>query len=132
MRDETPGLVVGKREPAMGIRGIPECEMHFEDMEIAEDMVVCRRKASKRGFAGLMDAYNAQRVGAGTVALGIAQGAYEEALAYTREREQFGRPIAEFQGCNGCWPICRSGWRRHARCFIRRRAVRATGFRICV
>jgi alkylation response protein AidB-like acyl-CoA dehydrogenase len=45
-----------------------------------------------------MNAYNAQRVGAGTVALGIAQGAYEHALAYAKNREQFGRPIAEFQG----------------------------------
>ena len=52
----------------------------------------------KRGFAGLMNAYNAQRVGAGTVALGIAQGAYETALEYALKREQFGRPIAEFQG----------------------------------
>ncbi|MYB34491.1 MAG: acyl-CoA dehydrogenase, partial [Gammaproteobacteria bacterium] len=43
-------------------------------------------------------AYNAQRVGAATVALGIAAGAYEEALAYAKTREQFGRPIAEFQG----------------------------------
>ena len=45
-----------------------------------------------------MQAYNAQRVGAGTVALGIAQGAFEEAVAYAKRREQFGRPIAEFQG----------------------------------
>jgi 3-sulfinopropanoyl-CoA desulfinase len=45
-----------------------------------------------------MDAYNAQRVGAATVALGIAEGAYELALAYSQEREQFGRPICEFQG----------------------------------
>ena len=45
-----------------------------------------------------MNAYNAQRVGAGTVALGVAQGAYEVALEYAKSREQFGRPIAEFQG----------------------------------
>jgi alkylation response protein AidB-like acyl-CoA dehydrogenase len=45
-----------------------------------------------------MRAYNAQRVGAATVALGIAQGAYSLALAYAGERQQFGRPIAEFQG----------------------------------
>ena len=45
-----------------------------------------------------MNAYNAQRVGAGTVALGIAAGAYEKAREYTLSREQFGRPIAEFQG----------------------------------
>jgi len=98
VRGETPGLVIGKREPAMGLRGIPETEIIFEDMEIPEDMIVVPPEGIKRGFAGLMNAYNAQRVGAGTVALGIAQGAYEEALSYALEREQFGRPIAEFQG----------------------------------
>ena len=45
-----------------------------------------------------MDAYNSQRVGAATVALGLAEGAYDLALAYSKEREQFGRPICEFQG----------------------------------
>jgi alkylation response protein AidB-like acyl-CoA dehydrogenase len=45
-----------------------------------------------------MDAYNAQRVGAATVALGIAEGAFRLALAYSQERRQFGRPICEFQG----------------------------------
>ena len=44
-----------------------------------------------------MNAYNGQRIGAAAVALGIAAGAYELALAYSREREQFGRPICEFQ-----------------------------------
>jgi 3-sulfinopropanoyl-CoA desulfinase len=58
----------------------------------------CRRAACAAGFADLINAYNSQRVGAGTVALGIAQGAFEKALAFVKEREQFGRPIAEFQG----------------------------------
>ena len=61
-------------------------------------MIVIPPEGIKRGFAGLMNAYNAQRVGAGTVALGIAQGAYESALSYALDRKQFGRPIAEFQG----------------------------------
>ena len=52
----------------------------------------------KRGFADLMNAYNSQRVGAGTVALGLAEGGFRRALAFSKEREQFGRPIAEFQG----------------------------------
>ena len=54
-----------------------------------------------------MDAYNSQRVGAGTMALGIAQGAYQHALDYVQEREQFGRPIYEFKAFSGCsqiWP----------------------------
>ena len=51
-----------------------------------------------RGFAELMNAYNTQRVGAATVALGLAAGAHDRSVAYVKEREQFGRPIAEFQG----------------------------------
>ena len=51
-----------------------------------------------KGFADLMNAYNGQRIGAATVALGLAGGAYRLALDYTQTREQFGRPICEFQG----------------------------------
>lgn len=98
IRGEHPGLIIGKREPAMGLRGIPECEVIFDNLEVPESMAVIPPQGIKRGFAGLMTAYNSQRVGAGTVALGIAEGAYERGLAYTKEREQFGRPIAEFQG----------------------------------
>lgn len=98
VRDETPGLSIPRREPTLGLRGIPEAEILFEDMEVAEDMVVIPPEGLRRGFAGLMNAYNGQRVGAGTMALGIAQGAYEEALRYVKKRHQFGRPIAEFQG----------------------------------
>ena len=92
------GLRIGKREPAMGLRGIPETEVLFEDLEIPEDMLVIPEQGLRRGFAGLMTAYNGQRVGAATVALGIAQGAYELALDYIQTREQFGRPVCEFQG----------------------------------
>jgi len=98
IRDETPGLVIGRREPTMGLRGIPETEVLFEDMAVGADMVLMPPSGFGRGFAELMNSYNSQRVGAGAVALGLATGAYERALAYTKEREQFDRPIAEFQG----------------------------------
>ncbi len=98
VRGEADGLKIGTREPAMGLRGIPETEVIFEDLEVPEDMVVIPPQGLERGFAGLMNAYNGQRVGAGTVAMGVAQGAYEHALSYAKERHQFGRPIAEFQG----------------------------------
>ncbi|HZS83489.1 MAG TPA: 3-sulfinopropanoyl-CoA desulfinase [Stellaceae bacterium] len=98
LRDETPGLVIGKREPAMGLRGIPEAEIRFEDMEVPATALVMPPRGLKKGFADLMNAYNAQRVGAATVALGIAEGAYALALDYLQERQQFGRPIYEFQG----------------------------------
>ena len=98
VRGEDEGLKIGSREPAMGLRGIPETEVIFEDLEIDADMAVIPPEGLKRGFAGLMNAYNGQRVGAGTVAIGVAAGAYEEALSYVKIREQFSRPIAEFQG----------------------------------
>ena len=96
--NETKGLRVGKREPTMGLRGIPESELFFEDMEVPASMMLAPPRGLRKGFGDLMKAYNAQRVGAATVALGLAQGAYEHGLAYAKEREQFGRPIGEFQG----------------------------------
>lgn len=92
------GLRIGAREPAMGLRGIPETHVHLENLRLPVDRLIAPPEGVKRGFAGLMNAYNAQRVGAGTVALGVARGAYETARDYLKEREQFGRPIAEFQG----------------------------------
>jgi hypothetical protein len=98
LRDETEGLRIGQREPTMGLRGIPEAEVFFEEMMVPPANLVLPPRGLKKGFADLMMAYNSQRVGAGTVAFGLALGAYERALAYANEREQFGRPIAEFQG----------------------------------
>jgi alkylation response protein AidB-like acyl-CoA dehydrogenase len=98
VRDQAKGLVIGTREPAMGLRGIPETEILFEDLEVPQAMMLVPPEGIRRGFAGLMNAYNSQRVGAATVALGIAAGAFELALDYAQTREQFGRPICEFQG----------------------------------
>ena len=98
VRGETPGLHIGSRSYAMGLRGIPETEIELEDLEVPADRVLMPPEGFRRGFANLMTAYNSQRVGAGTVALGIAQGAYELALQQVKDREQFGRPIYEFQG----------------------------------
>lgn len=92
------GLIIEKRSFAMGVRGIPETYIRLHNLKIHKSMMVVPPEGLKRGFAGLMQAYNAQRVGAGTVALGIAQGAFEEAVEYVKVRQQFGRAIAEFQG----------------------------------
>ena len=95
---DEPGLVIGPREPAMGLRGIPETVIEFEDLRLPKDRLLVDDAGNPVTFPRLMHAYNAQRVGAAAVALGIAQGAYDEARRHVREREQFGRPIAEFQG----------------------------------
>jgi alkylation response protein AidB-like acyl-CoA dehydrogenase len=95
---ETGGLRVVRREKTMGLRGMPEGELLFEQLEVPASMAVLPPSGFRRGFADLMNAYNSQRVGAGTVAMGIAAGALELATNWVREREQFGRPIGEFQG----------------------------------
>ena len=88
----TEGFRIGERAFMMGLRGIPESEEIFENCRVpAENLVTV-------GFGRLMAAYNAQRVGAGTVALGLAEGAFAQAVEYAKKREQFGRPISEFQG----------------------------------
>src|SRR3546814_10195803 len=81
----------------MGLRGIPEAEIVFEDMELPPSALVMPPRGLKKGFADLMNAYNSQRVGAATVALRIAQGAYELALDWSGRREHLARPIVEFQ-----------------------------------
>ncbi len=98
LRDQDQGLTIGNREPTMGLRGIPETEIILEDLEVGEDRMICPPSGIKKGFAGLMNAYNSQRVGAATVALGIAHGAFEQALEYVQIRKQFDRPLCEFQG----------------------------------
>jgi alkylation response protein AidB-like acyl-CoA dehydrogenase len=92
------GLRVTRREKTMGLRGMPEGELVFEDLDVPAGMAVLPPSGFRRGFADLMNAYNSQRVGAGTVAMGIAAGALDLALDWVKEREQFGRPIGEFQG----------------------------------
>jgi alkylation response protein AidB-like acyl-CoA dehydrogenase len=98
VRDEAKGLRVTKREQTMGLRGMPEGEITFEDLEVPATMAVLPPSGFRRGFADLMNAYNSQRVGAGTVAMGIAAGALDHALDWAKTRKQFGRPIGEFQG----------------------------------
>jgi len=87
IRDETAGLKITKREPTMGLRGIPEAVIDFEDMELPPSALVMPPRGLKKGFADLMNAYNSQRVGAGTVAMGIAAGALPEHATQAQENE---------------------------------------------
>ena len=86
------GFEVVRREWTMGLCGMPEAELRFTDVVVPESMRI------DADFADLMRAYNAQRVGAGMVALGVASGVLDHATRYLRGRKQFGRPLAEFQG----------------------------------
>ncbi len=96
--DYPEGFEVVRHERTMGLCGMPEAELRFTDLEVDASFAVVPPSGYKRGFADLMNAYNSQRVGAGTIAMGVAAGALDHAKRYVLERHQFGRPIAEFQG----------------------------------
>ncbi len=98
IEDATPGLRIGARIPAMGLRGIPESYLHLENCVVPATGLLLPPAGLKKGFGQIMRAYNSQRIGAASVALGLAQGAYETALSYVDTRQQFGRPISDFQG----------------------------------
>ena len=89
-----PGFSVGKAEDKMGIRGSSTCELIFEDCRIPADRMLGVRG---RGFQLAMATLDGGRIGIASQALGIAEGALEETVAYVKERKQFGRPIAAFQ-----------------------------------
>jgi butyryl-CoA dehydrogenase len=91
----TPGFSLGREENKMGIRAASTSGLVFEDCRIP---VANRLGEEGEGFKVAMASLDAGRVGIAAQALGIAQGAYEAALAYAKERHQFGRSIAEFQG----------------------------------
>jgi alkylation response protein AidB-like acyl-CoA dehydrogenase len=93
----TPGFTFGRVEKAMGLRGIPEAELIFQDCQVPPENVVVPGDGNE-SFKKLMYGYNGQRVGASAVALGIAQGAHDLAVEYMKKRKAFGRSISEFQG----------------------------------
>ncbi len=93
---ETPGLDVVGVEDALGVRGTPEGEIVFDGCRVPAEHVVV--DDPEDGFKKLMRAYNAQRVCASAVAVGIAQGAHDLAIEFMQEREAFGEPIGQLQG----------------------------------
>jgi len=91
---DTPGFSFGKKEKKMGIRSSPTCELVFENCRIPVDRLLGKEG---EGFKIAMKTLDGGRIGIAAQALGIAQGAYEEALKYARERKQFDQPITNFQ-----------------------------------
>ncbi|MCL2341208.1 MAG: acyl-CoA dehydrogenase [Proteobacteria bacterium] len=91
----TPGFSFGKKEKKMGIRSSPTMELVFENCRIPGENLLGKEG---EGFKVAMKTLDGGRIGIAAQALGIAQGAFEAALAYTKEREQFNKPIAAFQG----------------------------------
>lgn len=89
-----PGFSVGKHEKKMGIRGSSTCELIMEDCRIPADRLLGKKG---KGFALAMKTLDGGRIGIAAQALGIAEGALEETVAYVKERKQFGRSISAFQ-----------------------------------
>ena len=91
---DDPGFTVGKLEKKMGIKGSPTGELYFDQCRIPADRMI---GAEGTGFKTALRTLDHTRLTIGAQALGIAQGAFDYALGYTKEREQFGKPIAQFQ-----------------------------------
>ena len=90
---DAPGLSFGPNEQLMGFRGIPSSDLNFDDCEVPAGNVI----VPAGGFRQLMEAFDLERCGNATMALGQASGALEDVSQYVQERKQFGKAIAEFQ-----------------------------------
>lgn len=90
---DTPGLTFGAPESLMGFRGVPSSDLFFDACSVPLDNLV----VPAGGFRKLMEAFDLERCGNATMALGQASGALEDVLEYVQERRQFGKPIVEFQ-----------------------------------
>ena len=88
-----PGFSFGKQEQFMGLRGFPSCDLIFEDCRVPKENLVVKEGELRK----LMTAFDLERCGNATMCLGIAQGALEEAMAYSQQRKQWGKEICEFQ-----------------------------------
>ena len=89
-----PGFSVGKHEKKMGIRGSSTCELIMEDCCIPKDRILGKMG---KGFGIAMKTLDGGRIGIAAQALGLGEGAIDEAVAYTKERVQFGKRISQFQ-----------------------------------
>ena len=88
------GFTFGKHEKKMGIRGSATCELIFENVKVPKENMLGKRGD---GFKIAMKTLDGGRIGIAAQALGIAEGALNETIAYTKQRKQFGRPISAFQ-----------------------------------
>ncbi|MFI1619072.1 acyl-CoA dehydrogenase family protein [Streptomyces lydicus] len=92
---DAEGLSAAAPERKMGMKGSPTAQLHFDGVRVPDS----RRLGDEgQGFAIALSALDSGRLGIAACAIGVAQAALDEALAYTAERQQFGRPIVDFQG----------------------------------
>jgi alkylation response protein AidB-like acyl-CoA dehydrogenase len=89
-----PGFTVGKKEDKLGIRASSTCELIFEECRVAKENVLGE---VGKGYKTAIETLNEGRIGIGAQMIGLARGALEHAITYTKERKQFGKAVAEFQ-----------------------------------
>ena len=89
------GFTVGKKEDKLGIRASSTCELLFEDCTVPKDRILGE---AGKGYKVAIETLNEGRIGIGAQMIGLAQGALDHAIKYTKERKQFGKAIADFQG----------------------------------
>ncbi len=89
-----PGFTIGKKEDKLGIRASSTCELIFEGCRVPKQNVLGE---PGKGYKIAIETLNEGRIGIGAQMTGLAQGAFELAVKYSQERQQFGKPIAEFQ-----------------------------------
>ena len=92
---EFKGFDVGKKEDKLGIRSSDTCELYFDNVKVPEENLIDTEGA---GFKIALDTLDGGRIGIAAQALGIAQGALEASIAYSKERKQFNKTISSFQG----------------------------------
>ena len=90
-----PGFTVGKKEDKTGIRASSTCELILEDCRVPKENVLGE---VGKGYKIAIETLNEGRIGIGAQMIGVARGALEHAIAYTKERQQFGQRVSEFQG----------------------------------
>mgnify|MGYP000551368177 CR=1 FL=1 len=91
----SPGYIVLKKENKLGCRASDTAQLSFENLEVPEENLLGNED---EGFINALQVLQGGRISIAAMALGLAEGAFEAALKYSKEREQFGKPISEFQG----------------------------------
>ena len=114
----TPGMRAGKKEDKLGMRASDTSEVLFENCDVPADQLLGEEG---QGFVNTMQVLDAGRIGIAALSVGLAQGAYEAALRYSKERRQFGQPIAAFQAIQ--WKLADNATRIEAARLLTYRAA---------
>ncbi|MBD0736705.1 hypothetical protein BGM09_26690 [Streptomyces sp. CBMA29] len=121
-----PGMSEPLVDPKMGIRGVAECAYRFDGVRVEPaDVLIVPETDSKHGAQVLINQFNPERCGNAAMCTGLAQGALDASIAHLKARQQFGRPLADFQGLQ--WKIADMGLDVEISRMLTWRAARAAG-----